>query len=131
MSESVTDPVEGQGTAQTEDDAMDTTHQSAYTQHTDNTGPVVQPETNNSSSTEAGQAAQLMAQLFQAQQAGSLADLTSQVRGHQAQQLMQILQIAKEVSQPSGAGQDNSSVTPDTATDSELNSPRFIRGHYN
>ncbi len=59
-----------------------------------------------------------MAQLFQAQQAGSLADLTSQLRGQQAQQLMQILQIAREVGQPILADKGNSSAHPDTDTDS-------------
>ena len=63
-----------------------------------------------------------MDQLFQAHQAGNLADLTSQLRGPQAQQLMQILQIAREVGQPTGAGPDTSSAHQDTATDSELDS---------
>ncbi len=54
VSESVTDPNKEQDSSQQDDDAMDTTHQSAYTQHTENTGPVVQPEASNSSSTEAG-----------------------------------------------------------------------------
>ena len=101
---------------------MDVTHQDAYSQHAGETQPVVQPEASNLPSTDADQAARLMAQLFQAQQAGNLADLTSQLRGQQAQQLMQILQIAREVGQPTGAGQGNFSVRPDTGTDSEPDS---------
>ncbi len=124
VSESVTDPgmEQEQGASQTEDDAMDTTHQDAYSQHTENTKPVVQPETNNLSSTDAGQTARLMDQLFQAQRAGTLADLTSQLHGQQAEQLMKILQLAREVGQPTGTEQDNSSVLPDTGTDSDPDS---------
>ena len=62
VSESVTDPNTEQDSSQQEDDAMDTTHQSAYTQHTEDTGSVVQPETSNLSSMDADQTAQLMAQ---------------------------------------------------------------------
>ena len=103
-------------------DDMDTTHQDAYSQHTDENRPVVQPELNNLSSTDADQAVQLMAQLFQAQQAGNLADVTSQLHGQQAQQLMQLLQLAKVVGQPTGAGQGTSSAHPDTDTDSDPDS---------
>ncbi len=63
-----------------------------------------------------------MAQLFQAQQAGNLADVTSQLQGSQAQQLMQILQLAKTIDQPTGAGQGNFSVRPDTGPDSDPDS---------
>ena len=101
---------------------MDTTHQDAYSQHAREIQPVVQPDTNNVSSTDADQAVRLMAQLFQAQQAGNLADVTSQLQGPQAQQLMQILQLVKTIGQPTGAGQDTSSAHPDTASDSELDS---------
>ncbi len=101
---------------------MDTTHQDAYSQHTGKTQPVVQPDTNNILSTDADQAVRLMAQLFQAQQPGNLADVTSQLQGPQAQQLMQILQLAKTIDPPSGAGQDTSSAHPDTASDSEPDS---------
>ncbi len=122
VSESVTDPNLGQDHSQKEDDAMDTTLQDAYSQHAGETQPIVQPVTGNLSSTDADQAARLMAQLFQAQQAGNLADVTSQLQWPQAQQLIQILQLAKEVSQPTRADQDTSSAHPDTATDSEVDS---------
>ncbi len=122
LSESVTDPGEGQGSPHTEDNAMDTTNQDAYSQHTEEIQPVVQPEANNLPRTDADQAVRLMAQLFQAQQAGNVADLTSQLHGQQAQQLMQILQLAREVGQPTGAGQGNFSVRPDTGTDFEPDS---------
>ncbi len=123
VSESVLDPVEGQQVSRGGDDgAMDTTHQSAYTQHVDGTGSVVQPETNNVASTAADQAVRLMTQLFQAQQAGTLDDVTGQLQGAQADQLEQILQLAKAVSRPSRADPDTSSAHPDTVTDSESDS---------
>ena len=58
VSDMVQDP------AREKDVNMDTTHQSAYTQHTDENRPDVQPDSNNISSTDADQAVQLMAQLF-------------------------------------------------------------------
>ncbi len=101
---------------------MDTTHQSACTQHTDDTGSVVQTETNNVSSTDEDHAVRLMAQLFQAQQARTLADVTSQLQGAQAQQLTQLFQLAKAVSQPPRADLDTSSAHPDTGKDSDADS---------
>ncbi len=122
MFDSATDWDMVQDLAREKDVEMDTTHQSAYTQHADGNPPVVQPDLNNLSSTDTDQAVQLMAQLFQAQQAGNLADVTSQLHGPQAQQLMQILQLAQAVGQPTGAGQGTSSAHPDTATDSDPDS---------
>ena len=109
VSESGADPNKEQDSSQQGDDAMDTTHQSAYTQHDQDTGSAVQPETDNSSSTDAVQTAQLMAQLMQAQQAGTLADLTSQLRGSQAQQLMRILQLSGE---PTNSGRSGYVLCP-------------------
>ena len=122
VSKSVTDPNKEHDSSQQDDDAMDTTHQDAYSQHDENTGSMVQPETNNISSTDADQAVRLMTQLFQAQQAGNLADVTSQLQGPQAQQLTQIVQLAKAVSQPTRADPDTSSAHPDTGTDSDVDS---------
>ncbi len=53
VSKSVTDPDLEQDPSREGDNAMDTTHQSVYTQHTNDTGSVVQPETDNVSSTDA------------------------------------------------------------------------------
>ena len=121
-SESIADPDMEQDPSREGEDAMDTTHQSAYTQHAANTGSVVQPGTDNVSSTDADQAVRLMTQLFQAQQAGNLADVTSQLQGAQAQQLTQILQLAKAVGQPTRVDPDTSSAHLDTATDSDADS---------
>ncbi len=109
VSESVTNSDVVQDSPRDEDVAMDTTHKDAYTQHVDGNRSVVQPESKNLSSMDADQAVQLMDQLFQAQHAGNLADVTSQLHEPQAQQLMQILQLAQAVGQPTGAGQGNSS----------------------
>ncbi len=66
---------------------MDTTHQSAYTQHSEGSPSGVQPGPSKVSSPDADQALQLMGQLFRAHQAGNLADVTSQLQGPQAEQL--------------------------------------------
>ncbi len=107
-----------QDPAREENVDTDTTHQNAYTQHGDGNPPVAQPDPNNQSSTGTDQAMQLMAQLLQAQQAGNLADVTGQLHGSQAEQLVQLLQLAKAVANPTGAARGNSSAQPDTATDS-------------
>ncbi len=122
VSESATDSDMVQDPACDQDVDMDTTHQNAYTQHADENRPVVQPDPNNLSSMDADQAVQLMAQLFQAQQARNLADVTSQLHGPQAAQLIQLLQLAEAVGKPTGVDQSNSSAQQDTATDSEPDS---------
>ncbi len=101
---------------------MDTTHQNAYTQHGEGSQSAVQSGPGNLSSPDADRALQLMGQLFQAHQAGNLADVTSQLQGPQADQLRQLMQLAQAVAQPTEAGQGKSSAPPDTGTDSDPDS---------
>ncbi len=118
MSESVTDSDMMQDPAREENVEMDTTHQNEYTQHDDGNPPIAPPDPSNQSSTGMDQAMQLMAQLLQAQQAGNLADVTGQLHGPQAEQLVKLLQLAKAVANPNGAERGNPSAQTDTATDS-------------
>ncbi len=122
VSKSVTNADMVQDSTREEDVDMDTTHQDAYTQHADENRPVVQPDSDNLSSTDVGQTVQLMAQIFQAQQAGNLADVNSHLHRPQAAQLIKLLQLAEAVGKPTGAGQGTSSAQPDTAMDSKPDS---------
>ncbi len=103
MSESVTDSDMVQDPAHEENVDMDTTHQNAYTQHDDGNPPVAKPGPSNQPSMGTDQTMQLVAQLLQAQQAGNLADVTDQLHGPQAEQLVQLLQLAKAVANPASA----------------------------
>ena len=122
VSESVTDPDMAQDPAREENVDMDTTHQNEYNQHDDGNPPTAQPDPNNLSSSDTESAMQLMTQLIQAQQAGNLADVTSQLHGPHAKQLVQLLQLAKAAANPTGAERGNPPTRPDTATDSEPDS---------
>ena len=97
---------------------MDTTHQSAYTQHSEGSPSVVQPGPSKLSSPDADQALQLMGQLFRAHQTGTLADVTSQLQGPQADQLRQLMQLAQAVARPLEGGQGKTSEQPESGTDS-------------
>ncbi len=94
---------------------MDTTHQSAYTQKSEGTPSGPQPGPSKLSSPDA----ELMGQLFRAHQAGTLADVTSQLQGPQAEQLQQLMQLAQAVAQPTGAGQGKTLKQPETGPDSQ------------
>ncbi len=107
VSEAVSDTEMGQDITREVDTDMDTTHQSAYTQH-DDSQPVAQPDPINQSSTGQDSTVQLVAQLLQAQQAGTLADVTNQLHGAQAEQLAELLKLARAGSDPTGAGRDRS-----------------------
>ncbi len=122
VSGSTTDSDMVQDPAREKDIEMDTTHQNAYTQHDDGNPPVAQPDPSNPMSTGTDQAVQLMTQLIQAQQARNLADITSQLQGPQAEQVMLVLQLAKAAATPTGAGRGNPPAQPDTATDTDPNS---------
>ncbi len=122
VSELVTDSEMAQDPAREKDVDMDTTHQNAYTQHDDGNQPVAQPNLNIQSSTGTEPTIQLVAQLLQAQQAGNLADVTSQLHGAQAEQLAEIIKLAWAVSNPSGAEQERPSAQLETGTDTDPDS---------
>ncbi len=118
VSGSVGDSEMAQDPAREKEVEMDTTHQSAYTQHGEGSPSIVQPSPSKLSSPGADQALQLMGQLFRAHQAGNLADVTSQLQGPQADQLRQLMQLAQAVARPLEGGQGKTSEQPESGTDS-------------
>ncbi len=121
ITRSASDAKMGQDITLKVDTDMDLTHQDAYKRDDENP-PAAQPDLNKKSSTGMDPTMQLVAQLQQAQKAGTLADVTNQLHWPQAEQLAELLQLTKSVADPTSAEWGHPYAQNDTGTDSEQES---------
>ncbi len=96
---SVSDMEMGQDISGEVDTDRDLTHQDAYKRDDENQ-PVALRDPSNQTITGQDPTTQLVAQLLQAQKAGTLVDVTNQLHGAQAEQLAKLLKLARAVADP-------------------------------